>query len=164
MPGRMRSSTGGSLTVAISVNIDPSEDVLGIQTGSGVSLSAPLANGVTVFVGATAIGTVTSDGSNGHELQIAFNGNATAASASELLHAITYQDTNAADPDTNPRTIRTTVADGDGQVARFSRVLIQPVDDAPVAVASAGGLSYTEGTPVAVDGGLSVSDVDSANL
>src|SRR4051794_27492283 len=86
--------TGGSLTVAISVNIDPSEDVLGIQTGSGVSLSAPLANGVTVFVGATAIGTVTSDGSNGHELQIAFNGNATAASASELLHAITYQDTN----------------------------------------------------------------------
>jgi hypothetical protein len=155
---------GGSLSIVIT-NTVSAEDVLAILTGSGVSLSGALANGVTVFVGATAIGTVSSDGKSGHALTIDFNANANAANVSALLEAVTYANTNQDNPDTTARAINTTFSDGDGQSTTVaSTVAVSGVNDAPVAAASGGSANYTEGTPIAVDAALTVSDVDSSNL
>jgi hypothetical protein len=143
----------------------PAEDVLGINTGSGVSLSGTLANGATVFVGSTAIGTITSNGSSGNALTISLNVDATASDATTLLRAITYANNNLGNPSTATRTLTTTFADGEGATATAtSTVHVTAVDDAPVATASAGASDYIEGGPVAVDASLSVSDVDSGQL
>jgi FG-GAP-like repeat/Bacterial cadherin-like domain/FG-GAP repeat len=156
---------GGSLSVAVTTNAVPAEDVLGILTGSGVSLSGSLANGATVFVGTTAIGTVSSDGSHGNPLTIDFNANANSANVTTLFHAMTYADSNPDDPNITPRVLEVSFSDGDGQTAiTLFAAVVNRVNDAPVAVASAGSASYTEGTPVRVDGGITLSDVDSANL
>jgi FG-GAP-like repeat len=156
---------GGRLSLAITTGAVPAEDVLGIQTGSGVSLSGPLANGATVFVGTTAIGTVSSDGSHGNPLTIDFNANANSDNISTLFRAMTYADSNPDNPVFSGRNIKVSFSDGDGQTGFSSFIAnVNRVNDAPVAAASAGGASYTEGAPVAVDPGIALSDVDSANL
>jgi hypothetical protein len=150
---------GGSLSVSITAGGVPAEDVLGINTGSGVSLSGALANGATVFVGATAIGTVASDGANGNPLTISFNANATAARVTMLLRAVTYANSNTDTPTGGSRTLTTTFQDGDGQSDSVACVVqVGAVNDAPVNTVP-GAQTVAEDTDLAITG-LSFSDID----
>jgi hypothetical protein len=155
---------GGSLTVAITAGAVPTEDVLGIRTGSGVSLSGSLAVGVAVLVGNTVIGTVTADGSGGDPLSITFNADAIADNVTTLLRAITYANSNDDDPSVAIRTLTTTFSDGDGQSASVtSTVAVSPVNDAPV-LGGDGALTVAEGDVVAVStADLTATDPDNSN-
>ncbi|NOZ23009.1 MAG: hypothetical protein GXP25_18200 [Planctomycetes bacterium] len=108
---------GGALTVSIAAGADPAEDVLGIDASGGVTLSAGVTVGSVVSVGGTAIGTISSDGAGGNSLVIDFDqaaGNATPTRLDAVLQAITYENTDAADPTIGARTVRFTIGDGDG--------------------------------------------------
>ena len=127
------------LTVSITANKAAGEDLLGIDTSGAttVTLSAGLTAGSTVSVGATAIGTiaVNGDGANGHDLIVIFNANATPARVGTLLDALTYSDSNQADPSTLPRTVAVTLDDDDGATSTAADVTVDvvAVNDAPVA-------------------------------
>ena len=131
------------LTVSITANKVAGEDLLGIDTSGAttVTLSAGLTAGSTVSVGATAIGTiaVNGDGANGHDLIVIFNANATPARVGALLDALTYSDSNQADPSTLPRTVAVTLDDDDGATSTAANVTVDvvAVNDAPVATADA---------------------------
>ncbi|HEY0026260.1 MAG TPA: Ig-like domain-containing protein [Allosphingosinicella sp.] len=123
---------GGTLTVAITGNKVAAEDLLGIdQNGTGVTVS-----GSTVSVGGTAIGTFAGGGAS--DYVFTFNGNATDAAVQSLIRAVTYANSNGAEPSTATRTISFTLNDGGGtagggdpDVTVTSTVTITPVNDAP---------------------------------
>ena len=121
---------GGSLTVSIASNGDPGEDVLLFnQVAGGVSIS-----GGTVSVGGVAIGTLTSNGTGGNDLVVAFNASATAARVQVLVRAIAYTNTDNVNPTTDTRQITIRLVDGDGgeDTAIVSTVVIvNPVNDPP---------------------------------
>ena len=127
---------GGSLTVSVVANGVPAEDLLGIDQSGNVSIA-----GITVSVGATAIGTITGNGANGNDLVIALNASATPLLVQDLVRALTYANTNLLNPDTTGRSIAITLVDGDGvangggdSVLVNVGTAITPVDDAPVAI------------------------------
>ena len=93
----------------------------------------------------------------------------TLANYQTALRSITY--TNSSDtPSTANRTISFVVTDGSSSAAAATKtVSVTAVNDTPIVTTSAGTTAFTEGnnvasTPVVIDGALSVSDVDSANL
>src|SRR5687767_4082718 len=59
---------GGSLTVSIASNGNPGEDVLSFNQAAG-AVTIP---GTTVLVDGVAIGTITSNGTGGSDLAVAF--------------------------------------------------------------------------------------------
>jgi hypothetical protein len=90
---------------------DATQDQLGVRnqgTGSGqIGVS-----GATVSYAGTAIGTISSDGSNGSNLQIDLNSNATVMAVESLIENLTYANTSNDPVDT--RQFRIQVSDGDG--------------------------------------------------
>ncbi|KQN63471.1 Ig-like domain-containing protein [Erwinia sp. Leaf53] len=135
---------GGSLTAAVTANGHSSEDVLSIRSGGeagnviGVSGSSVTYNGVE-------IGTV-SGGSDGNDLVVAFNANATPEAVQALTRALTYQNSNDSDPSTDTRSISITVSDGDGGTSNTAtlQVSVTGVNDAPVVAGSGGSYGYSE--------------------
>ncbi|MBK8918090.1 MAG: hypothetical protein IPM73_08615 [Betaproteobacteria bacterium] len=87
------------------------QDVFAIRhQGSGAGQVG--ISGSTVSYGGTAIGSITSDGSNGHDLIITFNANATAVAIEAVIENLTYANTYS-----NPvpsRTVSIQVSDGAG--------------------------------------------------
>ncbi|HEV8298225.1 MAG TPA: FG-GAP-like repeat-containing protein, partial [Acidimicrobiales bacterium] len=69
---------GGSITVHITANAAPAEDVVAIATTGSVALSAGATAGSVVSVAGVAIGTITADGSGG-DLSVVLGPNATPA-------------------------------------------------------------------------------------
>jgi hypothetical protein len=163
---------GGSLTLSIVTNKVAAEDVLLIDQTAGVTIT-----GTTVSVGATAIGTVTSDGLSGRDLVISFNADATPALVQTLIHALAYTNSNVDNPNTLQRGIRSTLIDGDGN-ANFgadTRVLnsatdINAVNDDPtLALNGSSGpsatLAYAENDAASVIApNTLLTDVDSMNF
>ena len=160
---------GGNVTVSIVTNRVAGEDVLGIQNqGSGAGQIG--VSGSNVSYAGTTIGSFTG-GTGTSDLVIGLNANATPGATTALVRALTYRDSNSVTPTTATRTVRVTVDDGDGgtSTAADVSVAVQAVDDAPVLVAGSGTSTFVEGdtvagTPVAVDSGLTVQDIDNSTL
>jgi hypothetical protein len=148
---------GGSLTASITVNEVAAEDVLGISTAGTVSIT-----GTTVLVGGLAIGTITSNGTGGNDLVVSFNTtDATPASVSTLIQALTYFNSNSGNPSTAQRTIAVSVNDGlTGVDTESVLVNVSAVNDAPTVTAPA-SIGVTEDLASSL-AGISFADVDAA--
>ncbi|PIW28424.1 MAG: hypothetical protein COW30_07515, partial [Rhodospirillales bacterium CG15_BIG_FIL_POST_REV_8_21_14_020_66_15] len=122
---------GGVLTVSVTANAVATEDRLGF--GAGVTLSGT-APGSTVTVNAVQVGTLAATLGTGTDLVVSLNANATLANVTDLLRAITYENTNTANPGTAPRTIGVSVTDGAGGASNTANVTVNivPANDAPV--------------------------------
>ena len=97
---------------------------------------------------------------------LTLSGTATRAQYEAALQSVTYENTSD-DPSTLDRTISFTANDGELDSNTVTRtVTVAAVNDAPVVTTTSGTTSYTEGdtTGVVVDGDLTVTDPDDANL
>ncbi|AUH53743.1 hypothetical protein CXB49_22090 [Chromobacterium sp. ATCC 53434] len=147
-------TTLASGTVSITGNFHSGEDVLAF---SNTSVST-YGNIVASYNSGTGVLTLTSSG-----------GTATVAQWQAAMRAVTYTD-SAVTPNSATRTISFVVNDGTKNSAAATRtVTVAATDQTPVATASGGSAAFTAGnnttsTPVAVDGGITVSDLDNATL
>jgi len=127
-----------SATVSISANFASGQDVLAFVNQNGITGSYNATSGV-----------------------LTLTGSATVANYQAALRSVTY-------PSTSTRTVTFLVNDGgaSNNTGSASRnITITSVNDAPVVSTTGTSLSYTENqAATAIDTGLTVSDVDSANL
>ncbi|MEH2089637.1 beta strand repeat-containing protein [Nostoc sp.] len=95
---------------------------------------------------------------------LTLTGSASVANYQTVLRSVTY--TNSSDnPSTTPRTVSFVVNDGASNSTVVTRnINITAVNNAPVATATNSASAYTENATTAIDSGITVSDVDSANL
>src|SRR5262249_49950130 len=117
-------------------------------------------------VGGVDIGTIATngDGTGGHNLVVDFNANATATNVSTLVDALTYSNSNNADPSSAARTVSVTVNDGDGGTSTAALVTINvvPVNDPPTLSATGTTTTYAENGPgVDLFSSVSASTVES---
>ncbi|MEQ9931372.1 Ig-like domain-containing protein [Pectobacterium parvum] len=151
---------GGSVRVAITTNRNSSEDVLGIMnlgTGSGqIGVS-----GSNVTYGGVVIGTFTG-GTGNNDLVVALNASATPTAVQALVRALSYQNSNTADPAITTRFVSITVNDGDGgSASAMVAVGVTGVNDAPTLSATGNNVTYTEnGSAVDLFSNVSVSTVE----
>lgn len=103
----------GNLTVSIVTNKDAAEDLLSFDTSGAVSVAGTTA-GSNVSVSGTVVGTLGNNIAAGNDLVVNFGVNGNAARAQSLIQAVTYQNIDGVSPTVNTRTVRFTVADGDG--------------------------------------------------
>jgi len=89
----------------------------------------------------------------------------TLANYQQVLRTVTYSNSSQ-NPTTTPRTVSFAADDGVTASNTVSTTVdITAVNDAPVVTTTAGTTSFTEaGGPVTVDSGVTVTDVDNANL
>ncbi|MEW9897177.1 Ig-like domain-containing protein [Chitinivorax sp. PXF-14] len=142
-----------SATVSITGNFQSGEDVLAF-TNNGSTMG----NIVASYNSGTGVLTLTSSG-----------GSATLAQWQAALRAVTYTD-SAVMPNTATRTVSFQVNDGSASSSVATRtVTVTATDQTPIATASGGSAAFTAGdntasTPVAVDSGITVSDLDNTTL
>jgi hypothetical protein len=95
---------------------------------------------------------------------LALSGNTTVANYQTALRSVTYNN-NSDNPTTTTRTAAFVVNDGVINSLLVSRTItLTAVDDAPTVTATGTAMAYTESGTTAVDPGITVTDVDSANL
>ena len=137
------------VTVAITGNFAANQDVLGfVNNGSSmgdISASFDAATGTLTLTSASAT--------------------ATLAQWQSALRAVTYANTSD-NPGTATRTVRFIANDGSVDGAAVTRtVSVTAVNDAPVIASTGATTAYRgNGSPLAVDPQLTVSDVDNAGL
>jgi uncharacterized repeat protein (TIGR01451 family) len=155
--------SGGSLRVALGDSGAP-DDQLAIVTDTAVTLTGFA--GSTVRINGTAIGTVFG-GSNGTDLVVIFNSNATPARVQTLLDHIGYSNSSAS-PSTLPREVTFTLNDGDGTAnggqstgSATATITFPSANDPPVAINDA--TTTTQAAPVQFDVIANDTDVDTAN-
>ncbi len=122
-------------------------------------------NGTSEVLAATTTGTNITATYNSATGVLTLSGTDTLAKYQQVLRSITYN--NLSDnPDTATRTLTITVTDTYGQIASATSTLtVTAVNDAPTVTTTGSSLGYTENAgAVVVDSGVTVSDVDSANL
>ncbi|WP_210492452.1 tandem-95 repeat protein [Patulibacter sp. SYSU D01012] len=100
---------------------------------------------------------------------LTLTGAAPLAAYQAALRRVRYRDANGGDPATAARTVSLTVDDGAAQnatsAAETTTVQVVPVNDAPSVAAGGVASRFTEGgAPVPVDPGVTVADVDDAQL
>ncbi|WP_170116023.1 Ig-like domain-containing protein [Brenneria roseae] len=151
---------GSELRVSISVNRSSGDVLEIVNQGTGAG-QIGIADSAISYAG-TVIGSYTG-GNGGSDLVVTFNANATPAAVQALVRALSYQNTNAADPSPLTRTVSVTLNDGDGATtAATVSVSVVAVNDAPVVVATGNSPTYTEnGSAVDLFSGVSVSTVES---
>src|SRR5262245_37509633 len=148
---------GGSVTVAITANRVPAEDVLGIEN-FGTDPGVIGINGTNVTFGGVVIG-VFAGGSDTNDLVIGLNASATPAAVQSLIQALNYLNTGDLAPTPSVRSVTITVADGDGGSATATVSLeVNAINNPPTLVAPA-GIAAVEDTVTAVLG-VTVADVD----
>ncbi|HMB11314.1 putative Ig domain-containing protein [Saliniramus sp.] len=96
---------GGELRLSVTANNVTAEDRLGIIEGAGVTLG-----GANVLVGGTVIGTF-AGGTNGDDLVVSFNDQATPAAVTTLVRALGYENLDTAAPTETTRTLTLTIRD-----------------------------------------------------
>ncbi|MFS0517929.1 beta strand repeat-containing protein, partial [Nostoc sp. UIC 10607] len=130
-----------SATVSITSSFISAQDTLAFTNQNGITGSYNSSTGVLTLTGSSTV-----------------------ANYQTALRSITY--TNSSDnPNTTPRTISFLVNDGTSNSTTFTRnINITPVNDVPIATATNSALAYTENATIAIDSGITVSDIDSANL
>lgn len=146
-------STLSNAKVIITGNFQTAEDVLAFTNNP-----ATMGNIAASYNASTGELSLTSAGAT-----------ATLAQWQAALRSVTY--TNSSDtPNTSNRTISFVVNDGtsDGNTTTKT-VSVASVNDTPIATTSGGTTAFTEGntvasTPVVIDSGITISDVDSTTL
>ncbi|MBD2410859.1 hypothetical protein FACHB389_00145 [Nostoc calcicola FACHB-389] len=130
-----------SATVSITSGFISGQDTLAFTAQNGITGSYDSSTGVLTLTGSSTV-----------------------ANYQTVLRSITY--TNSSDnPTTTPRTVSFVVNDGTANSTAVTRnINITAVNDAPVATATNSALAYTENATIAIDSGITVSDIDSANL
>jgi large repetitive protein len=128
-----------SATVSISSGFQSGQDVLQFSNQNGITGSYNAATGVLTLTGTSTV----------ENYQTA-------------LRSITYNNTSAT-PDQSDRTISFSTNDGNASSDVATKV-VEFASFPPVVTASAGNTAYSPGIPVIVDGGITVSDADNANL
>jgi hypothetical protein len=145
-------TTLASATVAITGNFHAAEDVLAFTNTSGTTFG----NIVASYNSGTGVLTLTSAGAT-----------ATLSQWQAALRSVTWTDT-AITPNTATRTISFSVNDGTKTSTAATRnVTVASTDQSPIATTSGPGTTYplgTPGTPIAVDSGLILSDLDNATF
>lgn len=139
-------STLASATLAISVGHAASEDELTFVDQAGISGAFDATTGV-----------------------LTLTGEATKAEYQAALRSVRYRNLNLGAPSTVTRTVSLQVDDGATASATSAPittgVTVAAVNDAPTTAAGGGSPSYSEGAaPVVVDSGVSVADVDDADI
>lgn len=133
-----------SATVQITTGFESSEDELVYTTTGGISGSYNAVTGI-----------------------LTLNTNATVANYQLALRAVQYRNNNTDNPSTTTRTISFVVNDGDANSTPAAEVDVNVAgdNDAPGIGGTGGALAYNEGdNDVVIDGGITVADVDNANL
>ena len=148
--------------------VDPSLTVTDVDstslTGATVTIGTGFASGQDLLAFTDQNGITGSYNSGTGVLTL--SGTATVATYQTALRSITYANTSES-PSTTTRTVTFTVNDGSasnntGSASR--NITVTAVNDAPVVTTTAAALSYTENqAATAIDTGLTISDVDSAN-
>jgi hypothetical protein len=134
-------------------------------TGATVTITNLLDGAAETLAAPSLLGGVTASYVSG---TLTFSGTTTVANYETMLRAVTY-DNSSNTPSTTSRTIAFQVNDG-GAVNNLSNIANQTVsvtatNDAPSVTTTAGTTAFTEdGAAVAVDNGVTIADVDSANL
>ncbi|MFL9597113.1 DUF4347 domain-containing protein [Aeromonas veronii] len=142
------STTLASATVAITGNFQSGQDLLAF-TNNGSTMGNISAS----YNSGTGVLTLSSAGAT-----------ATLAQWQAALRAVTYANSSES-PNTSARTVSFTVNDGtDASSASTKIVSVTAVNDAPQVTTAGGTTPFTEGTPAAIDSGLTLSDVDSTTL
>jgi VCBS repeat-containing protein len=116
-------------------------------------------------VGGFAVGTITSTGASGNDLAVGFDALATPALVSTLIRALTYSNSNTANPSTASRTISVTVNDGDGgSDTETVTVGLTAVNDDPSGAGAPTSTTVIEDVASNVNlSGISLTDVDSGS-
>ncbi len=147
-------TTLASARVAITGNFQSGQDVLAFTNTSAITFG----NITASYNSGTGVLTLTSSGAT-----------ATLAQWQATLRAVTYTDT-AVTPNTATRTVSFQVNDGSKNSTAVTRsVTVAATDQTPIANTSGGSAAFTAGdnttsTPVAVDTGITVSDLDNITL
>jgi Ca2+-binding RTX toxin-like protein len=130
-----------SATISISSGFVSGQDTLAFTNQNGITGSYNSSTGVLTLTGTSSV-----------------------ANYQTALRSITY--TNSSDnPSLTPRTVSFLVNDGAANSTAVTRnINITAVNDAPIATATNSALAYTENATIAIDSGITVSDVDSSNL
>ena len=155
---------GGSLTL-IFAEWEPGEDAIGFATSpeTGIALSDGIDIGSVVSVNGIAIGSIVSGSSSSPSLAIDFNANAHPADVAALLNAVTYLNTNDADPSPIARAVLVMLLDGDGNGTTnlVTTIHVTRVNDAPVN-AVPGAQAVNEDGSLILGGAdaIGVADVD----
>ncbi|MDN5205274.1 T9SS type A sorting domain-containing protein [Fulvivirgaceae bacterium BMA10] len=131
-----------SASVQITVNFATGEDVLAFTNQNGIVGSFNSTTGELTLTGTSSV-----------------------ANYQTALQSITYENTSQ-NPSTLTRTVRFRVNDGDTDSNDATRDIdVSGDNDAPVVTTTVANLSYTEGDgAVAVDGAVTVTDVDDTDL
>jgi Ca2+-binding RTX toxin-like protein len=152
---------GGNITVTITADGAPGEDVLSVRnegSGSGqVGLS-----GSDVLYGGEKVGTI-SGGTGTNDMVIGLNSQATPNIVEAILRNLTYANINPLDPSTAAREIQIHISDGDGGTSDLSLAIVgvTEVNDAPTLNATGGTPTYTEnGSAVDLFSGVSIGGVE----
>jgi VCBS repeat-containing protein len=116
----------GALTVSIGAGLNAGEDLLGLQTGN-ITLSVDMTAGSVVYVHGFPVGTLANTVDTGADLIINFDyasGRPTPADVSEILRALTYENTSAGTPDTTPRTVNVSLTDAQGAESAIASITV----------------------------------------
>jgi len=146
-------TTLASATVSITGNFHSGEDVLGFTNNP-----ATMGNIAGSYNSSTGVLTLTSSGAT-----------ATLAQWQAALRAVTFTDT-AVTPNNATRTISFVINDGTVNSSAATRtVTVADTDQTPIVTTSGGSAAFVAGnnltsTPVAIDGAITVSDLDNTTL
>lgn len=152
---------GGSLVIAFTSNYDPDDDRLRIDTSGPVSATNGLASGSGISVGGQMIATVTtSDLANG-QFVLSLTANATSANMQAFMRVLQYENNNTETIEETDRQIGFQISDDNnvpGNTA-YVTISVKSVNNVPTLNgANGGGLFKPNGTPVVIDGDMTVSD------
>ncbi|MCL1059490.1 tandem-95 repeat protein [Shewanella gelidimarina] len=120
----------GSLTITIPTNKDASEDIIGFDN----SVTTTGLASASITISATNIGTLTNAISEGNDLIVTFNSNATPTLVQSLVRAITYENSDNVAPTESTRTVRYVLTDGDGGSSGNidTTIIVSAVNNLPV--------------------------------
>ena len=153
----------GTLTIDFSANGTANDRLAIRHQGSGGGQIG--VSGANVSYGGVTIGTFTG-GTGTTPLVITFNTSSNPAAAQALMRNITFENVSES-PNELARNVRFVLTDGDGGTSNTATQTINVTaeNDAPTVAATGSTLAYTENDgAVAVDSGITVSDVDNGNL
>jgi Ca2+-binding RTX toxin-like protein len=152
--------SGGSLTVTFTANGTPADQLTVRNVGTGAGQIG--VSGVNVSYAGTAIGSF-SGGTNGSDLVITLNSNATAAAVQELARNISFSNNSPA-PSTLARSVSVTLVDGDGNAnsgsdtaSATATITVSSINDAPTGSVTIGGTA-TQGQTLTASNTLADGD------
>ncbi|NGZ06273.1 MAG: DUF4347 domain-containing protein, partial [Magnetococcales bacterium] len=153
----------GALTLA---DVDDTQ-----LTGAVVQITAHYQSGEDLLLFSDQSGITGSwDGVLG---RLTLSGTASKTNYETALRAITYQNSNTANPDITPRTVTFTITDANSQgeasgsltSSATRSINLTAINDAPTLTATVTTLNHTEGDgQVAVDSALLLADLDDGNI